>query len=163
MYQLINDDDNAVLRLDDGARIPKGHRWWDDYQSWLAEGNVPEPDPGGDLASLRQAQLDQINAAYEAEFADVKRLYPESERLSWPVQLREALEWEANQQTETPFLDILLVDRGFGETKSELVEKVKAKSEAYMCLSATLSAKRHRLERAIESADSAEAVEALAW
>lgn len=162
MYRLTQNID-LIERIADGMMIPRGHRWWGDYQSWLAEGNVPESAPGGDLASLRQVQLDQINAAYEAEFADVKRQYPESERVSWPVQLREALEWESSTQAETPFLDILLADRGFGETKSELVEKVKAKSEAYMGLSATLIAKRHRLERAIERADSVEAVEAIAW
>lgn len=41
MYRLTEDPD-AVLR-DDGTLIPVGHRWWSDYQAWLAAGNEPLP------------------------------------------------------------------------------------------------------------------------
>ena len=44
MYQL-TDDPGAVIRLADGARIPRGHRWWEDYAAWLAAGNVALPLP----------------------------------------------------------------------------------------------------------------------
>ncbi|WP_314407315.1 DUF4376 domain-containing protein [Pseudomonas kuykendallii] len=64
MYQLTNDE-NAVLRLDDGARIPNGHRWWDDYQEWLGAGNVPEPVPKTDYAPVIAARR------YEAETAGI--------------------------------------------------------------------------------------------
>lgn len=42
MYQLTKDP-GKVKRLSDGAEIPEGHRWYDDYLAWLAEGNTPEP------------------------------------------------------------------------------------------------------------------------
>jgi len=42
MYQLTENPDQ-VTRLDDGASIPRGHRWWDDYEAWLAAGNTPQP------------------------------------------------------------------------------------------------------------------------
>jgi hypothetical protein len=45
MYQL-TDNPDLVLRLGDGAVIPRGHRWWDEYEAWLALGNTPEPLPG---------------------------------------------------------------------------------------------------------------------
>lgn len=41
MYRL-TEDPGAVLR-DDGTLIPAGHRWWADYQTWLAAGNQPFP------------------------------------------------------------------------------------------------------------------------
>lgn len=42
MYKL-TESPTHILRLDDNAVIPEGHRWWDEYQAWLAEGNTPEP------------------------------------------------------------------------------------------------------------------------
>ncbi|WP_410499719.1 DUF4376 domain-containing protein [Chitinibacter sp. S2-10] len=41
-YQL-TENPNEVIRLDDNTKIPHGHRWWDDYEAWLAEGNQPLP------------------------------------------------------------------------------------------------------------------------
>ena len=42
MYQL-TDNPDVVIRLEDGTSIPRGHRWWDEYEDWLAAGNTPEP------------------------------------------------------------------------------------------------------------------------
>jgi hypothetical protein len=41
-YQLTGSTD-LVLRLEDGATVPRGHRFWDEYESWLAAGNTPSP------------------------------------------------------------------------------------------------------------------------
>ena len=48
MYRLIAHPDgttssSTILRVEDGAVIPRGHRWWDEYERWLAQGNKPEP------------------------------------------------------------------------------------------------------------------------
>ncbi len=40
-YQLTSDPD--VVLLDGITVVPRGHRWWDDYQIWLAGGNTPAP------------------------------------------------------------------------------------------------------------------------
>ncbi len=34
---------DVVIRLSDGALIPRGHRFWDEYEAFLAAGGVPEP------------------------------------------------------------------------------------------------------------------------
>lgn len=44
MYRLTSDS-NQIIRTSDGAIIPRGHRWWDDYESWCAAGGVPDPAP----------------------------------------------------------------------------------------------------------------------
>lgn len=39
-YQL-TEDPATVIRLPDGATVPRHHRFWDEYQQWLASGGVP--------------------------------------------------------------------------------------------------------------------------
>ena len=45
LYQLTTD--SSVIRLSDGALIPTdlGNTDWREYQSWLAQGNTPQPAP----------------------------------------------------------------------------------------------------------------------
>lgn len=40
MY-LLTDDPDVVMRLDDGVTVPRGHRFWIEYEHWLAAGNAP--------------------------------------------------------------------------------------------------------------------------
>ncbi|MCG8993331.1 hypothetical protein LH427_07795 [Laribacter hongkongensis] len=41
-YKLAANPD-LIIRLADNYAIPRGHRWWADYEAWLDAGNVPEP------------------------------------------------------------------------------------------------------------------------
>ncbi|WP_434686916.1 hypothetical protein [Pseudanabaena minima] len=42
-YKLIQNQPNSIIRLEDGAIIPKGLNGdWQLYEAWLAEGNTPE-------------------------------------------------------------------------------------------------------------------------
>src|SRR5260364_359638 len=42
-YRLTPDPDVMIRLAPDWAVIPRGHRWWDDYEAWLREGHTPEP------------------------------------------------------------------------------------------------------------------------
>lgn len=56
MYELTNDPD-VILNTETGAFIPRGHRMWDEYEAWLAAGNViPVPEETRTLADIK-AQL----------------------------------------------------------------------------------------------------------
>lgn len=44
MYELTSDPD-VVKCTETGASIPRGHRFWDEYQSWVDAGNTPGPIP----------------------------------------------------------------------------------------------------------------------
>ena len=61
MYQL-TDYPDLVIRLDDGASIPRGHRWWDDYEAWLAAGNTAQAAPAMQAVQAR-AQRDALLAS----------------------------------------------------------------------------------------------------
>lgn len=50
MYRLTEQAD-VIVRIEDGMHIPRGHRFWDEYQTWLAQGNAPRPRE--DLEQLR--------------------------------------------------------------------------------------------------------------
>lgn len=115
------------------------------------------------LTCAKAETLTHINNAYESEFAAIKAQYPDSERESWPVQLSESAALADDAQAPTPFLDALLVARGFGETKAELAAKVQAKNLAYSTMSASLTGKRHRLERHVMDAETLEQVSGVIW
>ncbi|WP_180895270.1 hypothetical protein [Stenotrophomonas maltophilia] len=42
MYRLTNEPDFVEI-VATGERVPSGHRLWDEYQRWVAEGNTPLP------------------------------------------------------------------------------------------------------------------------
>lgn len=44
IYRLTESPD-MVMRLPDNCTVSKGHRFWDEYQAWLALGNKPDPVP----------------------------------------------------------------------------------------------------------------------
>lgn len=111
----------------------------------------------------KERKLLAINAAYEGEFSAIKQQYPEAERESWPIQLSEAAALADDALAPTPFLDALVLARGFGETKAELAAKVQGKNQAYSGLSAALTGKRHRLERQVQDATTPEQVQAITW
>ena len=115
------------------------------------------------LAAAKRLAQCRINQAYEAEFDVIKQQYPDAERESWPIQLSEAAALAEDPQAPAPFLDALLVARGFGETRTELAAKVQAKNVAYSTLSVGLTGKRHRLERAVLESTSVKQLQAIAW
>lgn len=143
-----------------GARYADGLLYVEGVTQEALESAAAAHDP---LPGLRQGKLTMLNSAYEAEFAAIKAQYPDAERESWPIQLAEAESLAADPAALTPFLDALLVARGFGETKAELAAKVQEKNQAYSAMSATLTGKRHALERQIYTATTVEQLQAITW
>lgn len=75
-YQL-TDNPHIIRRVDDNMYIPDTAPEWDDYQAWLAAGNVPEPyvDPMNAAAmarSKRDALLTKTDwtQLYDAQVPD---------------------------------------------------------------------------------------------
>ena len=62
-YQLTYSPD-TVIRLADSATVPRGHRFWTDYEKWLKAGGVAEPafriDPSIDERAWRDAEIQSV-------------------------------------------------------------------------------------------------------
>jgi len=97
---------------------------------------VPKESTEVDLdAILKDVQSDQI-AALNKQFDEYINRYLEennslSEQLSWDTQEKEARAYIADNTVVTPYIDRLLESRNKGETKTELVNKIIAKADAY--------------------------------
>ena len=67
MYQLTTYP-NIVIRLGDNTSIPRGHRWWDEYEAWVAAGNTPEPMPQPTLTEVKADLCGQVDASADAAY-----------------------------------------------------------------------------------------------
>lgn len=97
MYQLTQNPDQ-IIRLDDGACIPRGHRWWDDYEVWLAAGNTPQPAPDTRAADARATRDSLIAACDWTQMPD--GVLPVAVKAAW-ITYRQALR-DVPQQTGFP-------------------------------------------------------------
>lgn len=84
MYQL-TDSADQILRTEDQCQIPRGHRWWDEYETWLADGNQPLPAVELHSSVPEQVTRYQARAAlYKAGLLDDVEHYmalPDTDRL----------------------------------------------------------------------------------
>lgn len=62
MYAL-HEDPGLIVCLTTGATIPRGHRDWDVYEQWLADGGVPTPLPVDAPLAVDQARIERQAAA----------------------------------------------------------------------------------------------------
>jgi len=74
MTYKLTSDPSLIRRVEDGVSIPRGHRWWAEYEEWIADGNTPlpaeppppePPDADAELAAAIQAAttLSELKAA----------------------------------------------------------------------------------------------------
>jgi len=62
-YRLTEHPD-TVIQLSDGATVPRGHRFWTEYEKWLKAGGTPEPafllDPAIPERAWRDAEIESV-------------------------------------------------------------------------------------------------------
>lgn len=108
--------------------------------------------PSEDLPSIeevRRRKHSEINDAFESAASALTEGYPETERLTWTVQLQEVLAWDANSQAATPYLDGLAIERGISaiDMRTKTLEQVRQ----FLAASQVLVGKRQRLRDAVNA------------
>lgn len=109
-------------------------------------------DPAA-MSGLRGAAVAAINDAFERAAARLTVSYPPSERLTWPIQEGEALAWNANNATATPYVDQLAAARGI--PRDMYLQRTVAKVALFRQASALMVGLRQKGEDAIGAAQDA--------
>lgn len=113
----------------------------------------PEPPAPPTFEQIQQSAVRALNAKFEACANAVTGSYPPSERLTWPIQEQEALQWQASANAPTPFLDAISAARGM--KPADLRTRCLAKVTAFRAFSAALVGIRQAYEGAILAVDDA--------
>jgi hypothetical protein len=139
-----------------GPEVPEGMVELTDEQhdALLAEySKFVEPDP---VAAARA----RIDTAYQAELDAAVSNYPEWERESWLRQESEA----RSVLMSRPWINAAAEARGM--STGDLIDKIKAKADAFTLLHGTATGKRQRLQdeiTALGSSPTPEQLNAIDW
>lgn len=124
-------------------------------------GEWVDPTSLATLADVKAAKLAEVNTAFDGAAQALTAGYPEAERLTWDTQRAEALAWQADAQTPTPYLDGLALARGI--TAEDMRQKTLDQTLLFLQASQQMVGKRQRLRDAIEAAEDETTVQAIAW
>ena len=80
MSYRLTDNPDTVIQLSDGATVPRGHRFWVDYEEWLKSGGAPEPafllDPAIAERVWRDAEIEGVKWLRERHRDEVDSARP---------------------------------------------------------------------------------------
>ncbi|MFY4027131.1 hypothetical protein ACOTI1_24030 [Achromobacter xylosoxidans] len=122
---------------------------WQVDQHGVAWPPPSPPDESPSIEEARRRKHAEINDAFESAASALTVGYPETERLTWTVQLQEVLAWDANSQAATPYLDGLAIERGISaiDMRTKTLEQVRQ----FLAASQVLVGKRQRLRDAVNA------------
>lgn len=120
----------------------------------VAPSEAPSPEaPEPTFEELRAGKMAEIDAAFGVAANDLTAGYPDAERLTWPIQEREARAWEVDSDAPTPFLDGLAANRGI--SADQMRRLTLAQVDTFMFASQALVGKRQRLRDEVYAIDAA--------
>ena len=161
-------------KMDEKGRKYGGTAYWMPGDTWQSperylEELGPLPDgavttrpekPAPTLEEAKAAKLAEINAGCDAILKQAVAGYPETEQQTFYKQDAESAAYLENPETaETPFLTTLATARGID--LDTMVEKVRAKTDAFAQLSAFICGQRQAMEDTLDALETVEEVEAL--
>lgn len=114
-------------------------------------------EPIKTLEELKKEKIQELNMLYEQSVNSLVQDVPVSERSTFSIQEKEALEYSANNSASIPFLKNLAQNRGI--SLDVLVKKVLEKSSLYSLAVGTLTGKRQKIEDNIKKANTKDELE----
>ena len=94
-------------------------------------------NPPQSLASLAAAAQRKVDTEYTRRMGELANNYPAHERESWPMQLAEAQELQADENAATPWIDQCAAARGLD--RLELATRILQKDATYRHVSGSLT------------------------
>lgn len=153
------------------GELPVGHKWGAETLTVDPERRVVTvtheavPLSADELSELLQGARAPVirtnNEAYEAAMCLLTDGYPRSEIDTWELQRAEALAWQANPDTATPWVDLAADARGL--PRDEFMARTLAKVHAFTAASACLTGRRQGIEDAIRNAKSVSELERIVF
>lgn len=163
-YKLTPNPD-VIIRLEDGACIPKGHRWFAEFEEWVTAGGVPEPVDTPTLPNIKITTCDAIDQAagitrqkYITTTAGQEATYTEKARQC------EAYKAAGYPATPDPVVHAYVIAeknaKGGSTTYQQACDAILAERDQWSVLGAKIEEARRKAKIAVNAAATAEAAEA---
>lgn len=125
-------------------------------EEWFATHPIPEES----FDEVKTKKLLEINSKCDSILKKAVATYPETEQQTFYKQDAESAAYIENPETaETPFLTVLAATRGI--ELSEMVQKVRAKTDTFALLSAYICGQRQAMEDKLDACESIKEIEAI--
>jgi hypothetical protein len=127
-----------------------------------ADGNpVAVAPPAPSLSDLKASRLIDLNTAAQALANQATASYPDFEMQTWPDQRREAMAWQSDNTTLTPYVDAMAGYRGIDRTV--LLAKIVAAVAAFTAFATKVVGLRQKYADQIDAATTEAALNAIAF
>ena len=121
---------------------------------------IPEVIPPT-LEEVKTAKCIEIRASAAGAMESLAAPYLPQERESWDTQFKEATEWLADNGASAPMIVAMASNRGI--TVADLVAKIMENAHLYRDAIGAMLGKQQRLLDEVATAETVEAVNAIAW
>lgn len=147
--------------------LPAEGDTWQSPERYIEElGPLPDgavttkpEQPAPTLEEAKAAKLAEINRECDVILQQAVAGYPETEQQTFYKQDAESAAYLKNPETETPFLTTLATARGI--SLATMIEKVRAKTDAFALLSAYICGQRQAMEDQLDACETVEEVQAI--
>jgi len=164
MYKLTENPD-IIIRLADGVSISRGHRWFTEYEEWLAGGNIPGPADTPSLADFRVTACIAIDLAagatrqkYITTTAGQEATYTEKAR---QCEVYKAAGYPAAPDPVAHAYVIAEKNaKGGSTTYQQACDAILAERDQWSVLGAKIEEARRKAKIAVNAATTTDAVEA---
>jgi hypothetical protein len=109
----------------------------------------------------KQVKQSQVSDAYQSAIQSIAGIVDSVEMISWTKQEAEARSYIADNTISTPFLSMMIISRGLGETVLQFANLIIAKADSYEKAYATILGTYQAKQKAISIATTVAELQAI--